>query len=67
MHMLLVEFVRIPRRLQAMRHGSTCSRVGGRSDAGVVANHSRSNNDVIVPEMSDRHGMLEGPATRSHR
>jgi hypothetical protein len=33
----------------------------------MVANHNRSNNDVIVPEMSDRHGMLEGLAWRSLR
>ena len=25
----------------------------------MVTNHNRSNDDVIVPEMSDRHGMLE--------
>jgi hypothetical protein len=33
----------------------------------MVANHNRGNNDVIVPEMSDRHGMLEELDTRSHR
>jgi len=32
-----------------------------------MANHDRSNNDVILPEMSDRHGMLEGLARRSLR
>jgi hypothetical protein len=46
-------------RLQAIRHESTHLVVGDRSDARMVTNHDRSNDNVIVPEMSDRHGMLE--------
>jgi hypothetical protein len=62
-------FAEIPselERVQARRQRTTDLEVSDRSNPGVRTNHNRCNSDVILPEMSDRHGMLEGLAEGSH-
>jgi len=63
---LFAEFPCELERVQARRHRTTNLEASHRSNPGVQTNHNRCNDDVILPEMSDRHGMLEGLAEDSH-
>jgi hypothetical protein len=42
-----------------MRHGTAQSPTSDRYRSRAVTNRDRCNGDVMVPEMSDHHGMLE--------